>query len=352
MKINKKAKHFAAIVVAFAAVAVACMEIKSINIDQPQPDGTMAPTIQAGETATFVLGCELNANTDVPEGRKLIVGMLAPRDWNIAKNCTMSAQASAGLDPEVIHEMKVIPNSTQPRNMPGRTWPEALMERFGLGPNRYNDMEWVAWEAVEAVPITNGDKFVYDVTIKCKTGASNRKTCLGFVINHNDDGLSQDDKHFKYAFSDLFTVHGGEGEEIDYTKVRFNSVIPSRALQNDLVTFTFNGDAFDNGLIESNQDIYFRGTAVTQEGNRYNGEPKLMPRENTFTHIYNCTLWPMKYFRDVLPEGETLIAIEYEYTNADGSIKLNKLEEEIISGGTPSDELQENPRYRFNFRCD
>ncbi len=352
MKINKKAKHFAAIVVAFAAVAVACMEIKSINIDQPQPDGTMAPTIQAGETATFVLGCELNANADVPEGRKLIVGMLAPRDWNIAKNCTMSAQASAGLDPEVIHEMKVIPNSTQPRNMPGRTWPEALMERFGLGSNRYNDMEWVAWEAVEAVPITNGDKFVYDVTIKCKTGASNLKTCLGFVINHNDDGLSQDDKHFKYAFSDLFTVHGGEGEEIDYTKVRFNSVIPSRALQNDLVTFTFNGDAFDNDLIESNQDIYFRGTAVTQEGNRYTGEPKLMPRENTFTHIYNCTLWPMKYFRDVLPEGETLIAIEYEYTNADGSIKLNKLEEEIISGGTPSDELQENPRYRFNFRCD
>lgn len=242
MNIKKDLKRYSVMVAAFAAVVVACMELKTINIDQPQPDGTMAPKIQAGETATFVVGCELNANADVPEGRKLIVGMLAPREWKIAENCTMYAQASAGLDPEVIHKMKVISNSVQPRNMPGRSWPEALMERFGLGPNRYNDMEWVAWEAEEAVPITNGDKFVYDVYVNCKVGPSNIKTALGFVINHDDDGLSTDTRHFKYAFSDVFTVYGGEGEEIDYTMVRFSSVLPSRVLQNDLVTFTFNGD--------------------------------------------------------------------------------------------------------------
>lgn len=349
---NRKLKYFAFMALACAGVFFACTYLDSVNIDQPQPDGTMAPKVKVGETATFTIKGRFETNEDHPEGRNLVIAMLAPRDWNIAKNCVLTYRGTEVVDWDDIHPMSVIPSNTSPNNMSGYTWPAALMERFGLGPNRYNDMEWVAWEAVEAVPITNGDKFVYDVTIKCKTGASNLKTCLGFVINHNDDGLSQDDKHFKYAFSDLFTVYGGEGEEIDYTKVRFNSVIPSRALQNDLVTFTFNGDAFDNDLIESNQDIYFRGTAVTQEGNRYTGEPKLMPRENTFTHIYNCTLWPMKYFRDVLPEGETLIAIEYEYTNADGSIKLNKLEEEIISGGTPSEELQENPRYRFNFRCD
>lgn len=355
MNIKKELKLISAIVLSFAAVMVACMELKTIKVDQPQPDGTMAPRIKAGETATFTVGCELNANADVPEGRKLVVGMLAPRDWNIAQNCTMSAQASAGLDPEKVYEMKVISNSVQPRNMPGRTWPEALMERFGLGPNRYNDMEWVAWEAVEAVPITNGDKFVYDVTVKCKMGQSNLKTCLGFVINHDDDGLSQDEKHFKYAFSDPFTVYGGEGEEVDYTMVRFNSVLPSRALQNDLVTFTFNGDAYDNDLIESGTDVYFRGVAFDADGNRYPAEgfstPRLMPRETSFTHVHNCTMWPRKYF--CVPKDKDIVAIEYEFVDGAGN-RINKTQEKIISGATLGDnESAENPAlYGFNLRCD
>ncbi|MDE6528033.1 MAG: DUF4961 domain-containing protein [Muribaculaceae bacterium] len=342
---KKRIKHFAFIMLAFAAVVVACMELKTINVNQPQSDGSMAPRIQAGETATFVVGCELKANADVPEGRKLIVGMLAPRDWKIAENVTMSAQASSGTDP-IVHQMKVIPNSTQPKNMQGRSWPEALMERFGLGSNRYNDMEWVAWMAEDAVSITNGDHFVYDVTVKCKVGMSNLKACLGFVINHDDDGLSSDDKHFKYAFSEPFTVYGGEGDEIDYTMVRFNSVLPSRALQNDIVTFTFNGDAYDNPLIDADE-VYFRGEAVDAEGNTYPSRPRLMPRETTFTHVYNCTFWPRKFFN--VPADKTIVAIRYEYTNADGSVRINKSQEAIISGATPA---VDNEPYTFNLRCD
>lgn len=333
MKINKKAKHFAAIVVAFAAVAVACMEIKSINIDQPQPDGTMAPTIQAGETATFVLGCELNANADVPEGRKLIVGMLAPRDWNIAKNCTMSAQASAGLDPEVIHEMKVIPNSTQPRNMPGRTWPEALMERFGLGPNRYNDMEWVAWQGDELIPVYNGTHATYEVTVKCKVGQQNLRANLGFVVNNLGDGMSSDEKYIKYAFSEhQFEVYGGIGETIDFGKLRFNSVEPARAIQDDIITYTFVGDAYENDLIKE-PEIFFRGKAYTAEGGVYEAEKLKMERANTFTHSYSCTIWPAGFFN--IPDGETITKIEYSFTNAAENIVVNKSLDDLMGGETP-----------------
>lgn len=347
MKINKKIKHFTAIVVAFAAVAVACMELDSCNIDQPQPDGTMAPRIEAGKTATFVLECRLNAQADHLGGRKLIVGMLAPRDWNIAQNVEMTAQASAGLDTETIYEFEALTSATLPKNKE-QTWPDLLMDVMGMGPNLYNDMEWVAFQCKTAVPITNGDHFVYEVTIKCKVGASNLKACLGFYINHDDDGHSGDPAHFKCVFSDPFTVYGGEGEEIDYTMVRFNSVIPARALQNDLITFTFNGDAFDNEL--SGEDVYFSGRAVTEDGMKYPEDAparKAMPCENSFTNVYNCTVWPKKFFG--VPADKTIVAIEYEFINADGSKRLNKSEEEKISGGTPA---EENVPYKLTLRCE
>ena len=349
MKINRKIKHFAAIVVAFAAVAVACMELKTINIDQPQPDGTMAPRIKAGEVATFVMGCELNAQADHLGGRKLIVGILAPRDWDIAKNIVMTAQASAGLDPETIYEFEALTSATLPKNKQ-QTWPDLLMEKMGMGPNLYNDMEWVAFQCKTAVPITNGDKFVYDVTIKCKVGMSNLKACLGFYINHDDDGHSGDTAHYKCVFSDPFTVYGGEGEEIDYTKVRFNSVVPSRALENDLITFTFNGEAFDNDLVRCDK-IYFTGTAIAEDGTTYTCASKKEMKKEDFTDVYNCTVWPRKFFN--VPADKTIVAVKYEFVNADGSTHLNKWEEEKISGGTPDESIPLEERlYTLNLRCE
>ena len=269
---NRKLKYFAFMALACAGVFFACTYLDSVNIDQPQPDGTMAPKVKVGETATFTIKGRFETNEDHPEGRNLVIAMLAPRDWNIAKNCVLTYRGTEVVDWEDIHPMSVIPSNTSPNNMSGYTWPAALMERFGLGPNRYNDMEWVAWQGDELIPIYNGTHATYEVTVKCKVGQQNLRANLGFVVNNLGDGMSSDEKYIKYAFSEhQFEVYGGIGETIDFGKLRFNSVEPARAIQDDIITYTFVGDAYENDLIKE-PEIFFRGKAYTAEGGVYEAE--------------------------------------------------------------------------------
>ena len=321
-----------------AGAFFACTYLDSVNIDQPQPDGSMAPKVKVGETATFVMQGRFETNEDHPEGRNLVIAMLAPRDWNIAKNCVLTFRGTEVVDWDEINTMSVIPSTASPKNMPGYTWPEALMERFGLGPNRYNDMEWVAWQADKALPVFNGTHAKYEVTIKCKVSQQNLRANIGFFVNNIGDGLTTDDKYFKYAFSDSqFEVYGGIGETIDFGKVRFNTTEPTRAIQDDIITYTFSGDAYSNDLIKE-PEIFFQAKAFTAEGNEYQADKLKMERANTFTHNYSCTIWPAGFFN--IPDGETITKIEYIFTNADGSVVVNKSLDDKMGGGTPeSDDI-------------
>ena len=330
---NRKLKYFAFMALACAGVFFACTYLDSVNIDQPQPDGTMAPKVKVGETATFTIKGRFETNEDHPEGRNLVIAMLAPRVWNIAKNCVLTYRGTEVVDWEDIHPMSVIPSNTSPNNMSGYTWPAALMERFGLGPNRYNDMEWVAWQGDELIPIYNGTHATYEVTVKCKVGQQNLRANLGFVVNNLGDGMSSDEKYIKYAFSEhQFEVYGGIGETIDFGKLRFNSVEPARAIQDDIITYTFVGDAYENDLIKE-PEIFFRGKAYTAEGGVYEAEKLKMERANTFTHSYSCTIWPAGFFN--IPDGETITKIEYSFTNAAEDVVVNKSLDDLMGGETP-----------------
>lgn len=330
---NRKLKYFAFMALACAGVFFACTYLDSVNIDQPQPDGTMAPKVKVGETATFTIKGRFETNEDHPEGRNLVIAMLAPRDWNIAKNCVLTYRGTEVVDWEDIHPMSVIPSNTSPNNRSGYTWPAALMERFGLGPNRYNDMEWVAWQGDELIPIYNGTHATYEVTVKCKVGQQNLRANLGFVVNNLGDGMSSDEKYIKYAFSEhQFEVYGGIGETIDFGKLRFNSVEPARAIQDDIITYTFVGDAYENDLIKK-PEIFFRGKAYTAEGGVYEAEKLKMERANTFTHSYSCTIWPAGFFN--IPDGETITKIEYSFTNAAEDVVVNKSLDDLMGGETP-----------------
>lgn len=330
----KKLKYLAFMALACAGVFFACTYLDSVNIDQPQPDGTMAPKVKVGETATFVIKGRFETNEDHPEGRNLVIAMLAPRDWNIAKNCVLTFRGTEVVDWDDIHPMSVIPSNTSPNNMSGYTWPAALMERFGLGPNRYNDMEWVAWQSDELIPIYNGTHATYEVTVKCKVGQQNLRANLGFVVNNLGDGMASDEKYIKYAFSEKqFEVYGGVGETIDFGKLRFNSVEPARAIQDDIITYTFVGDSYENDLI-SEPEIFFRAKAYTAEGGVYEADKLKMERANTFTHSYSCTIWPTGFFN--IPDGETITKIEYIFTNAAGTVVVNKSLDDLMGGETPA----------------
>lgn len=341
---KKKIKLLSLSALAFVVLLVACVYIDSVNVNQEQPNGTMAPRIQIGETAVFKVNGHMDIKENGSEGDMLVVAVLAPKCWNIRENATASYHADKLLDASEEQTMSLIPENASPKNMAGYTWAEALMERFGIGPNRYNDMEWVAWQADVAVPYFNGSKPDYEITIRCKMNNDNLTASIGFCVNYIGDGLSTNNDCFKVVFSDPFTVYGGTGEEIDYTKVRFNSVEPSRALQDDLITFTFSGDAFDNDLID-NDRIYFEAVAVTDEGNEYKvserSQRTLMQRANTFSHTYTVTIWPKGFFN--IPNDEVIENIRYIFTNADGSAIVNKSLSDSMSGDIPaSDDIPFN----------
>lgn len=346
---RRKFNYLSIMIAACVGLLVACVYLDSVDIDQPQPDGTMAPRIKAGEVATFTVKGHMDLKEN-HEGQRLVFALLAPRSWDIRNNSVVTYRASSVLDFEDVQKMSPIPENASPKNMLGYTWPEALMERFGIGLNRYNDMEWVAWQADEGVEVFNGSQPNYEVTIRTKVGNENSIVNLSFFINYIDDGLSQDGERFKVEHCSVpFTIYDGVGEVIDYTKYRFNTIEPNRALQDDLVTFTFAGEAYDNDLIHCDE-IFLEGTAYTEEGGVYPVNVRdartLMTRANTFSHNYSVTMWPKDFFS--IPDNETISRIEYVFTNRDGSVKINKSLSDIMSGETPADDDQP---FTFTLGC-
>lgn len=336
---------------ACVAFLVACVFLDSVNVEQPQPDGTMAPRIKVNEVATFVVNGHIETSKDNndTDDEIFVFAMLAPRCWDIRNNVTVTYESTVVLDEGEQRTMAVIPDNVSPKNNPGYTWPEALRERLGLGPNKYNDMEWVAWQAEQSVDVHNGDKPNWKINIKCKVNDDNLAACIGFFVNYVKDGFSTDDKRWKVMYSEPFTVYGGPGEMIDYSRLRFNSVEPSRALQDDIVTITFAGDSYDNDLIHEDE-IYLEATAYTDEGNVYKVDKRdsetLMRRANSFSREYSTTIWPAGFFS--IQEDETITRIEYIFTNRDGSVIVNKSLGDLKAGDSPeSDDIP----FTFNLIC-
>ena len=52
---KRKTGFLSIMALACVAFLVACVYLDSVEIDQPQPDGTMAPKIKINEEATFIV---------------------------------------------------------------------------------------------------------------------------------------------------------------------------------------------------------------------------------------------------------------------------------------------------------
>ena len=345
-------KYLALSSVSVFALLAACLYINNYDINQPQDDGTMQPRIKVGQTATFTLNGNFASIQDSETDTRFVVAVLAPRAWDMANKTTVSFHGGSMYDPLEEQSMSIIPSTASPSQFPGYTWPEALMQKYGIGNNKYNDMEWVAWWADTPCPYTNGSKSTYTVTIKSNVGDDNLIAYLGFFVGHSARGMQDDlsTNHYDQSFpAETFTVYGGPGETIDYTKTRFNMIEPMRSLQDDLITFTFAGETNVNDLINCNE-IYFEATAYTVEGHSYpvteRSDKTLMKRPDTFTHDYSIMIWPAGFFN--IPEGETIDYIEYSFTNADGTVKVNKSYDMKVNGDTPAND---NIPFTYNMVC-
>lgn len=290
--------------------------------------------VNAGEVATFTLSGHIECAEDHNNVR-LIAAILVPTSWNARENTTVTYVATGLEDGTTSYTMSPIPDNSQPKNQTGLTWSAALKSKYGVGTNVLNDMEWVAFQTDKVYSIKNHDNPTFTITFKCKTGPKNLKAHIGFFINHSDDGLSSDDKHYKVVYSEeCFQVVNGTGMEIDYCNYHFNQVEPMNALQDDFITFSFMGDTYPNDLVKEDA-VYFEATAYTDNGNTYTVNEKtdktqMMKEDRSFSNIYSLTIWPADFFG--IAEGETIARIDYIFTNADGTVSVTQTDDDIASG--------------------
>lgn len=328
-----------------AVIFIACqLSIASVDINQPQPDGTMAPRIQAGETATFKINCTLRDQAGRDNEQVFVFSMLAPKNWKLRNNAEITYTVTEVSDGVTAHPMVAFAENESPVQMAGYTWNEALMDRYGIGNNILNDMEWVTFKGAESFKLDNGNSPDINVTVKVPVPEVNQRVSLGFFINSVEDGMTGDSQYWDQFFTDPFTIYGGQGNLTDFCSYHFYSVEPTKALQNDIVTFSFVGNAYDNDL--AGGDVYLRMTANLTNGTTY--ETKLLmnyPEEDSET--YNVTVWPAGAFEDLQP-GEIISSIDYAFTNADGSIVIDLGKDLEMSGEAF------NPGEPFNFElsCD
>ena len=246
MKSNIKQKRISRFCSYFLLVAiiVGCgVALDKINKLPFNEEGEEVSYVKAGDIATFSLEGHAETNEE-KVGFNLVVGILVPKSWNARVNTTMTYTAP-GMNVED-DPLIVIPESELPKGK-NLSWPDLLMNEFGTMSNVLNDMEWVVYRTTAEKAPNGVTNFV--VTIKCKTGPKNLKAHIGFFINHTDDGYSKDKDHYAITESECFEVVEGEGLVTDFCDMHFNKVEPLAALQDDFVTFSFQGGIQSNDFI-------------------------------------------------------------------------------------------------------
>ena len=336
----------------FVLFLAGCVFLDTVSITQTQADGTQAPIAKAGTEATFTLKGHINCienHGDV----QFVVSFLAPKSWNVRKNAKVSYTTTLHTNPDEELKMSLIPESSLPKNGGGRSWSEALKQDYGVGPNVLSDMEWVTYATDAKWSVFNGDKPSYTIYIRTNVGEQNLKAYLGFFINHTDDGMSTSSDHKKVKFSETpFEVLGGKGLMIDYSSEHFNKVQPLSVLQDDYVTFSFNGGVFKNDLISSEQ-IYFEGKAYDENGALISevnekSTKTLLKRDTQYDQIYSSTIWPASYFK--VPEGKLIKRIDYIFTNKNKTVIITQSDDDFAIKGT--DLVGEKKPFVLELLCD
>lgn len=341
MKTNIKRKRICLVCSAFlllVIIVIACVDLYTVDINQGTKENPKY-WANAGEIATFTMKGQINneAIEDVKDVR-LIIGILVPTSWNARENTTVT-YAPTMLDTETGDlTMSAIPESVLPKNGGGLTWAAALKNKYGVGSNVLNDMEWVTFQTdkVYTLPPHNSPEFT--ITIKCKTGPKNLKARIGFFVNSSDDGLGSDERYYKMMMSEqCFEVMNGEGPVTDFCNFHFNQMEPLTALQDDYITFSFLADTYPNELVDADA-VYLEAVAYTDNGKGYKVAEKttktLMKKEDqNFSNIFSLTMWPTDFFG--IEEGENITRIEYIFTNSDSTITVTKSDDEGEEGDDP-----------------
>jgi len=301
-----------AVLCLLAVVLVRCVFLDSV--DQPA-------SIKAGE----VFHATLHAHVTAAEARpnvRFVIGVLVPRSWKAAQSMQISYTAeSFGSG-----EFEKIPTGVKaPNSGNNLDWAPALLNKFGIGPNLIDDMEWVVFWTKEQYNVQNGDNPVIEASISIKSGPENVKFKFGYFVASSEDGLNDflggPGALYKTLYSDCFEVSDGEGDLLDFCNPPQTFVDPYRSTDNDILTLTYDRDILPGPL---NEEIYLCAKAELSDGAFKEvceaTSKQQLTKVDGAKGRFEITLWPRQYFE--LQAGQTIERLSYYFTDQTGSIKV------------------------------
>lgn len=351
---NRKLQNVLLLSAVLFCIMSCAMVIDGVDIAQIDENGREVYYAQAGSEMKFTLRGHVECNIASDDGitANLIFAMLVPKDWDLANNSTVTYKCELADNPDAEMSMSVVPANSLPKNGGGKTWSQCLTDRYGVGPNVLDDMEWVVFQTDRKWTVLNNQRPSFTIYVTAKAGAKNLRCKLGFYVDDTDDGFSTDERRFKVTYpSECFEIVGGKGATIDFCNQHFYKVTPLTSLQDDYITINFMGDVAQSEL-SNEENIYLLGKAVTSSGAVYQvtncNDSTLMRRVSTLGKTFTKTIWPVSYFK--VPDGEELDHIEYYFSNADGTLTVTKSDDDFVQLGTPLPDEKEP--FDFKFSCE
>lgn len=282
----------------------------------------MASSGNANEVVNFKLrgGTESLIDNRVPDptySTRLLVGVMVPKSWNARQHAVVSFTSPKGNE-----TMTLIPDS-EIEPVSGLSWSNAARKRFGIGPNLFDDFEWLIYRSAKVYTFVNKEDINFDVNVDCKLGPENMIVKLGFYIGSSKENLRPEDTDYtKFAFSDQFEVKNGTGDLIDFVNPQLSKIEPVKSLDNDLITFTFDAGVTNTDLNNSD-DLYLCAKAYG-ENNVLLKEICERTAKTKLTALggkrYRLDLWPRGFFD--LATTDAISHIEYYYTDVTGKLRV------------------------------
>ncbi|MBL4676930.1 MAG: DUF4961 domain-containing protein [Mucilaginibacter sp.] len=274
----------------------------------------------AGDVITAKL--DMNFQTQAgPYTNRIVIGILAPRAWKLGQNQNVKITYSGDKGTGTF--VPIAANVVAAKAKNNENWATRMKNRFGVGPNYIDDMEWVPfWTATAITTLQNENVHaVFNIQMKVGVDGANTSVKLGYVVCNDSDGIGDADITLSpVKFADCLEVKG-TGDLIDFCNPSLTSLTPTKALDNDFQTINYNNSLVDTQL-KGLHELYLCATAHTSDGKDISicTQAETSKMMETDPNQFQITFWPRKFFN--LTAGQSITDIDYFITNKAGTLKV------------------------------
>jgi hypothetical protein len=305
-------------------ISLSCCWLIITSVDQPT-------TAVVGSTVNITVNIDNSCNSSGTA--HIVFGILAPKGWKLAQNAKVTYNCSKGIG-----NMVLIPSSIINSHAGGLSWSAYMKSFFGLEGNLIDDMEWIPFQSDAIINFNNGDKISGKINIQITNiGADNNPALVklaycvandvnAFTFDGNDGDSSPTTEYYNEFTTPNFSLTGGTGDLVDYVNPQLTTIDPPKALDNDIVTLTYNNNVIATALgpNAANTAVYLCATGITSDGKTINvcspGPKTMMKQTLPGSGLYQITFWPKAFFGTT--SDQSVVSMTYYITNQAGTVQV------------------------------